>query len=148
MAGKRQIEARWGVKFWQLVADFADQGLSRSDVAKALGYSRAGFYELLWDNPERDPFEDSNIVAAYVRDTGQSLRDAVTAMARSGYTGTEAAHAIGYADQWGLKRALAARGIVVEFKRKHKRPRETPHISVTRGWPTWGKVKTICEARQ
>jgi hypothetical protein len=147
MAGKRQIEARWGVCFWDLVADFADQGLPRSDVAKALGYSRAGFYELLWDNPDRDPFESANIVAAYVRDSGETLRQAVTRMAKQGYTGRKAAETIGYYDWWGLKRALDARGISVEFKAKPRRKPPPVGPDVSRGWPTWKQIDRMTKSK-
>lgn len=145
MPGQRQIEARWGVPFWQLVSDFADQGLPRSDVAKALGYHRDGFYDLLTRNPRKDPFESSNIVASYVRETGESFRAALERMAADGMSKNAAAVAIGYADSWSLGRAMIARGITVKFTPKLGRPRIHPvpverGPNVTSGWPSWGQV--------
>lgn len=145
MPGQRQIEARWGVPFWQLVADFADQGLPRSDVAKALGYHRDGFYDLLTRNPHKDPFDSSNIVAAYVRESGESFRAALERMAAAGMSKTAAAVAIGYADSWSLGRAMVARGVIVKFTPALGRPRIHPlpverGPNVSSGWPSWSQV--------
>ena len=153
MSGIRQIEKRWGVEFWRLVSDFAEQGLPRSDVGKALGYSRDGFYDLLARNPGKDPFDSYDHAAAYVKETGESLGDALRRMARNRYTWAQAAAEIGYAGGWALKRAAELRGIKVDFGTKRGRPRNRQVKAgrgpdVTRGWPTWDKVKTICEARQ
>lgn len=153
MTGIRQIEKRWGVEFWQLVRDFAEQGLPRSDVGKALGYSRDGFYTLLARNPGKDPFDSYDRAAAYVKETGESLGDALRRMARNRYNWEQAATEIGYANGWSLKRAAQLRGIKVDFGTRRGRPRTKPKTipigpDVSRGWPTWGKVKSICEARQ
>lgn len=113
MGGKIQVEERWGMRFWQLISDFAHQGLPRSDVAKAIGYTTHGFYELLYKNPELDPFEDSNIVAGYVRDSGEAFSAAVNRMAGQGLSGRKIAHAVGYADWTSAKKALEARGLQV-----------------------------------
>lgn len=131
--------------FWQLVADFADQGLPRSDVAKALGYHRDGFYDLLSRNPSKDPFESSNIVAAYVRETGETFRSALERMSAAGMSKNAAAYVIGYSDGFGLARAMEARGIEIEFKPKLGRPRireikEPRGPGITRGWPSWEEV--------
>lgn len=108
---RRAVEERWGYPFWEVVRDFAEQGLNRSQVAQALGYSPKGFQELLVDDPENDPFESSNIVAGYVRDTGEGLQSALSDMAARGFTFTEAARAIGFKSPRGLRFALEARGI-------------------------------------
>jgi hypothetical protein len=145
MAGKRQVEARWGLEFWQLVRDFADQGLPRCDVAKALGYTRDGFYALLTANPSRDPFEGSNIVAAYIRDSGEGFREALERMRDEGRSWEYAAKAIGYCDGSRLKRAAQMRGVMIELRGKPGRPRSTvsrkPTVSnFTTKWPSWNKV--------
>jgi hypothetical protein len=152
MAGKRQIEARWGLEFWRLVEDFADQGLPRCDVAKALGYTRDGFYALLTANPSRDPFGGSNIVAAYIRDSGEGFREALERMKAEGRSWGYAAKMIGYCDGSRLKRAAQMRGVMVELRGKPGRPRlaHVKPISVsdfTTGWPSWGKVYAMGEKK-
>lgn len=119
---QRVVPDRWGYPFWDVVRDFADQGLSRAQVAKAIGYSISSFMALLEKNPERDPFEPSNIVANYVRDSGESLSEAVTHMAARGFTISEAARFIGYEGAEGLRYAMKVRGIADPgFKRKQAR---------------------------
>lgn len=142
MTGKRQIEERWGMEFWRLISDFADQGLTRFDTARALGYRPDSFCSMLSRNPGRDPFENSNKALAYLQQTGETLRSAAERLSRKGVLISEAARQIGYSCPSGLRRALDARGISVKFgvrenKRKSK-PKCDPQI--TRGWPTWGQI--------
>lgn len=119
---RRVVPDRWGYPFWEVVRDFADQGLSRAQVAKAIGYSVSSFMDLLLKNPERDPFEPSNIVANYVRDSGESLSEAVAHMAARGFTISEAARFIGYEGAEGLRYAMKVRGIADPgFQRKEAR---------------------------
>lgn len=108
---RRVVPDRWGYPFWEVVRDFAEQGLSRAQVAKAIGYSVSSFMDLLLKNPESDPFEPANIVANYVRDSGESLKDALAEMAARGFTISEAARFIGYEGAEGLRYAMKARGI-------------------------------------
>lgn len=148
MTGKRQIEARWGVEFWQLVADFADQGLTRFDTARALGYRPDSFCKMLAQNPKRDPFEPSSRALAYLRDTGENLREALERMAKEGRSWGYAARAIGYRDGSQLKRAAIHRGIIVQMNSKHPgRPRVRPvpekRGDLTLNWPSWERVYEI-----
>lgn len=145
MTGVRQIEARWGVIFWKLVADFADQGLSRSDTARALGYRVDSFSKLLAAHPEHDPFDPSVIAIAYLNDTGETMRQALERMAREGKTWADAAKVIGYSDGTRLKIATASRGWKVELRTDEGRPRtrkrrSDDRLNVTTGWPTWQQV--------
>ena len=146
MTGVRQVENRWGVIFWKLIADFADQGLSRFDTARAIGYRPDSFCALLGRHPEHDPFEDSVIALAYLKDTGETMRQALERMAEEGQSWGYAARQIGYADSTGLKRAAEARGIQVELKstigrpRTHVKRRSEDRLNVTTSWPTWEKV--------
>lgn len=142
---RKVIEARWGVLFWKLVADFADQGLSRSDTARAMGYKIDSFYKLLARNQQHDPFDTSVIPLAYLNDTGESMRRALERMAAEGRSWGYAARIIGYADGARLKRAALTRGINVEMNSKHTgRPRLHPvakkRDNLTTNWPTWEKV--------
>lgn len=145
MSGRRQVEARWGVGFWVLVADFAAQGLSRFDTARALGYRPDSFCTLLRDNSKHDPFDESDRALAYLKDTGETLSQAVCRMAAQGMLATEIARVIGYRDACGLKRGLACRGIRAQFPerstRKRKQAPREPGLS--RGWPTWTQVDSI-----
>lgn len=142
MAGQRQIEARWGVPFWQLVADFADQGLTRFDTARALGYRPDSFCTLVREHPEHDPFDASDRPLGYLKETGETLSSAVRRMASQGMLATEIARAVGYRDACGLKRALKARGIEIEFPQRSERRRKpvAREPALARGWPTWAKI--------
>jgi len=148
VSGKRQIEARWGIDFWQLVSDFADQGLTRFDTARALGYRPDSFCKMLTQNPKRDPFDEFLRAQAYFKDTGETLRQALERMALERRSWGYAARAIGYADGSALKRAAVRRGVTVEMNSKHPgRPRKHP-IAPKRGdltlnWPSWEKIYEI-----
>ena len=147
MTGKRQIEARWGVEFWQLVSDFAEQGLNRSDKARALGYRVDSFSKLLAQNPRRDPFDAFIVAQAYLKDTGETMRRALERMAAEGRSWAYAARAIGYGDAHNLKRAAIERGIIVEMNSRPGRPQTRQAAqkrdSLTTNWPSWEKVYEI-----
>lgn len=145
MSGRRQVEARWGVEFWRLVSDFADQGLTRSETAKALGYRVDSFSKALADNPEKDPFDAFIISIRYLNETGETLKTALERMASEGRTWGYAARQTGYSDGHTLKRAAISRGWDIGLSSAVGRPRinrpeqqkETPF---TTGWPTWAQV--------
>lgn len=141
---RKRITERWGVPFWDLVKDFHDQDFNRTKTAAALGMEKNGFTLLLRDNPDNNPWGSPNIVAKYVRDTGEPFRDALLRMQREGYSLNAVSRAIGFSGRSsnaGLKYAMKARGIDIKFE-KVKRVRETRKRSpnVTTGWPTWEQV--------
>jgi len=143
---RRRVTERWGVPFWELLKDFADQGLSRFDTARALGYRPDSFCTLLSAHPRKDPFESSNKPLAYLRDTGETFGEAGERMAAAGMTVTEAALAIGYSCPSGLRYAMRTRGISVDFRRparKRKNPSAGRGPNITKGWPTWERVYAI-----
>lgn len=152
MAGQRQVEERWGVLFWNLIADFADQGLTRFDTARALGYHPHSFCDLLARHPSKDPFEPFIRATAYLRDTGETMGQALKRMAEEGRSWGYAARIIGYSDGHVLKRVAAARGIDVVMNSKHTgRPRlravAPKNDNLTVGWPSWDKVYEMGGAR-
>ncbi|MBB3017647.1 hypothetical protein FHR70_000687 [Microvirga lupini] len=114
---QQRTEERWGMPFWDLVGDFADQGLTRKDTARALGVDYCNFQKKLADNPNSDPFDASNVVARYVAETGEPFRDAVIRLAKT-HTAQAAALAIGYSHRNPFLHALRARGIEVQFQRR------------------------------
>lgn len=145
MTGVRLVEARWGVEFWQLVSDFAEQGLNRFDTARALGYSPKGFCHLLSRHPGKDPFDPASRSLAYLRDTGENLRQALERMSKESRSWAYAAKVIGYCDGHTLKKAAQHRGIAVEMNSKHPgRPRIHPVApkrgDLTLNWPSWDKI--------
>jgi AraC-like DNA-binding protein len=139
---RQRVAERWGLPFWELLKDFADQGLSRFDTARALGYRPDSFCTLLSAHPRKDPFEPSNKPLAYLLDTGETFGEAVERMAAAGMTVTEVALAIGYSCPSGLRHAMRARDIVVEFRRPSRKPRRTVERgpNMQKGWPTWEQV--------
>jgi len=122
---QRTVPERWGYPFWDVVRDMADQGLSRAQVAQAVGYRATGhFCKLLANNPEHDPFDSYGVPAAYVRETGESFRHALTRMHKAGYLLIEAAREIGYSSYQPLQYAMDVRGIDLVFKRREAVPKE------------------------
>lgn len=113
---RRSVPARWGYPFWEVVRDFAEQGLNRRQVAEAIGYTKVHFYRLLADNPDKDPFEPYGVVANYVRDTGEGFREALERMAAAGYIISRAAREIGFTHKRSLRYAMRVRGIDVKFR--------------------------------
>jgi hypothetical protein len=148
MTGVRLVESRWGVEFWQLVSDFAEQGLCRFDTARALGYSPQSFCHLLSRTPGKDPFDPSSRSLAYLKDTGENFRQALERMAKEGRSWGYAARVIGYSDGHTLKKAALHRGISVEMNSKHTgRPRVHPVApkrgDLTLNWPSWERIYEI-----
>ena len=139
---RQRVAARWGLDFWQLIADFAYQGLSRFDTARAIGYRPDSFCTLLSAHPEHDPFDPSHKPSAYVCDTGEPFVEAVKRMADSGMSLSETARAIGYSSTRGLRHAMGVRGVVAEFKPGFRPPKAKPkrEPQITRGWPTWKQI--------
>ena len=111
------VPQRWGYPFWEVVRDMADQGLTRAQTGKALGYRSRRFEVLLRENPELDPFESPLVIATYIRDTGEGFREALERMAARHYTLAAASRAIGFSSTPGLIAAMKQRGINVKFKR-------------------------------
>ncbi len=114
---QRTVPERWGYPFWEVVRDMAEQGLSRAQVGKALGYQSRRFLELLREHPEHDPFEPSNIVMGYLLDTGEGFRAALERMARENYSLAAASRVIGYRNPQDLRANMEARGIDLVFGR-------------------------------
>lgn len=117
------VPQRWGYPFWEVVADFADQGLSRFQVARAIGYTEKHFCKLLANNPEHDPFEPYGVVANYIRDTGEGFRDALTRMSAAGYSLSAAAREIGFSSYQPLQYAMRVRGIEITFQKYKAKPK-------------------------
>lgn len=148
MTGVRLVEKRWGMEFWQLVSDFVEQGLNRFDTARALGYTPQAFCHLLSRHPGKDPFEPSSRALAYLKDTGENIRQALERMAAEGRSWGYAARVIGYASGHELKKAAIKRGIMVRMNSKHPgRPRVRPipqkRGDLTLNWPSWEKIYEI-----
>lgn len=111
------VPERWGYPFWEVVRDFAEQGLTRADTGRALGYRSRRFEVLLRENPEHDPFGPYHVVSAYIKDTGEGFRAALQRMADAHYTVAQAAEAIGYSKRETLRAEMRKRGIVIRFDR-------------------------------
>ena len=123
-AKREEIEDRWGMDFWSLVRDFANQGLSRRQTGMALGYSWQHFHSILRKRPDADPFEEYGVIANYIRDTGESFGVAIRRMAAVGYTFAQAQREIGYCDNGNpLRYAMKVRGIDVEFSKVKAQPK-------------------------
>lgn len=118
-AAIRKIEQRWQLPFWTLVANLAEQGLSRADSARALGFNPHSFRYHLVAHPELDPFPPvAHPPRDYAADTGESFRDACIRMSAT-HTVAEAARETGYADSSCFKRA---RGLDLQFQKRAAKP--------------------------
>lgn len=140
-AKREAIEERWGCDLWMLIGAFAEQGLSRAQTAKALGYSVPHFCALLRDRSDADPFEEYGVVANYVRQTGEAFGDALRRMAAAGYTFSQAQREIGYCDNGNpLRYAMRVRGIRVEFAKVEAKPK-APKPPVIQTCPKPRRIK-------
>lgn len=123
-AAIRKVEQRWQLPFWTLVTNLAEQGLSRADSARAIGFNPHSFRYHLVAHPELDPFPPvAHPPRDYAADTGETFREACIRMSAT-HTVTQAARETGYADSSCFKRALRARGLDLQFQ-KHK-PKQRP----------------------
>lgn len=122
-AAIRKIEQRWQLPFWTLVANLAEQGLSRADSARAIGFNPHSFRYHLVANPELDPFPPvAHPPRDYAADTGETFREACIRMSAT-HTVTQAARETGYADSSCFKRAMRARGLDLQFQKHTAKPR-------------------------
>ena len=146
---RRRVSERWDMPFWQLVADIYDQGFNRTKAALILGMQGRAFNAILIQHPRDNPWGSSNIVANYVRDTGEPFRDALLRMQREGYSLAAAGRTIGFVGGGGdgLRHAMRVRGIDIKFewvrpvKVTPKRVDRGPNIG--KGWPTWGQIESM-----
>lgn len=122
-AAIRKIEQRWQLPFWTLVANLAEQGLSRADSARAIGFNPHSFRYHLVAHPELDPFPPvAHPPRDYAADTGETFREACIRMSAT-HTVTQAARETGYADSSCFKRAMRARGLDLQFQKHVAKPR-------------------------
>ena len=118
---QREVEERWGMPFWELVGDFAGQGLSMAATARALGYHKDAFHKLLQVSGHRSLWpRRASLPVQYVADTGESFRAACERLAATTHM-REAARQLGFASCQNLRLAMTARGIDVKFQ-PYRRP--------------------------
>ena len=133
--------------FWDLVRDIFDQGFNRTKAAHIMGMQGRAFNSLLQQYPDENPWGSSNIVANYVRDTGETFKDALLRMQREGYSLSAAGRAIGFrgGGGCGIVHAMKVRGINIKFTyMRPKKPKKADRgPSITKGWPTWAKIYEI-----
>lgn len=150
---RNQISERWGVPFWELLRDIYDQGFNRTQAARIIGMQPRYLSSLLTQYREMSPWGSSNVIANYVRDTGEPFITALLRMQREGHSYDSAGRALGYVGKGAgtaLRHAMASRGIDVKFewirpiKEKPKRVDQGPNIG--KGWPTWEKIYAMQRA--
>lgn len=129
---RRQLEvaSRFNKNFWVVIQELADQGLSKAEIVRRIGWThKAGyqhFYQTLRRNPGKVVWpEKHSIVVTYYLATGEKFGDALHRMAEAGCSMTTAAHTIGYSSAWALRYAMEARGIEIEFPKCYKRRKTT-----------------------
>lgn len=120
---QREVEARWGMPFFDVLADLAAQDLNMRDAGRAIGYETWNQYvalrQVLDRHPDQNPWAHHHSVPAqYTLDTGESFKDAVVRLSKT-HTVTEAARAIGYTGDkpaGNLRYAMKAHGIEATFQ--------------------------------
>lgn len=144
---RKRVSERWGLPFWDIVQNICDMGFNRTKAAMIVGMERRGFNALLRETPEHNPWGSSNVVASYVRDTGESFVQALMRLQHEGHSYDSAARALGYVGKGAgtaLKHAMKSRGLDVKFEwvrpkaAERKKTERGPNIQ--KGWPTWDKV--------
>lgn len=129
---QREVEERWGMPFWDLVRDFAGQGLSIAATARAIGYRADYFGKLLQSSGYRSLWERTpTLPVQYVADTGESFRAACERLAATTHL-REAARQLGFASVNNLRQAMRQRGIDVEFQPYQRPPAKKREPSWTR----------------
>lgn len=112
MTTKAQVSRRWGLPFWQVVADLAVQGLLRSEAARALGYTPEGFLQALRHAPPAITWAKRGPTGRKCRPRGTGQRlltladlDRYTELVRAGKTQQQAAAALGFSTRT-IQRAM------------------------------------------
>lgn len=100
---------------WEQIRNHANEGWSRAETARHLGYRADYFCKLLAAHPDKDPFDQYGVVVNYVRDTGEQFKTALVRMAKEGYCLSQAARLIGFTQHNALRYAMRVRGIKVVF---------------------------------
>lgn len=129
MTSQAYVTQRWGLPFWQVVADLAGQGLLRSDAARAIGYTPRGFLQLLNRAPQPITWAKRGPTGrkprarrpAQPRITAAHL-DRYVELAMAGKTQQQAADAIGFSARTIQRAMLAQRP---EVRGKLPRARRT-----------------------
>lgn len=144
---RKQIAQRWGVPFWLLLSDIFDQGFNRTQAARIVGMQPRYLSSLLTKYRDKSPWGSPNVIANYVRDTGEPFMDALLRMQKEGFGYGSAARAFGYVGKGAataLRHAMASRGIDIKFKWvrpiKKKPVRVGRGLNMGKGWPTWEKI--------
>lgn len=132
MTGRRQreVEARWGMPFFAVLADLAAQDLNLRDAGRAIGYESWNQYvalrQVLDRHPDQNPWAHRHTIPVqYTLDTGESFKGAVLRMAKT-HTITEAARALGYTSDkpaGNLRRAMSVHGIEATFQQRQHNPK-------------------------
>jgi|GEM_PF-4202444 len=112
---QQRIEARWQRPFWDLVRDFAEQGLTKASTARALGINPTVFHRMIVRHGV-DLFPHKvSIPEQYFRDTGETFKAACLRLSKT-HLISEAARYVGYAKWQPFRYAMQARGIEVTFR--------------------------------
>lgn len=121
---QQRVADQFGKPFWDVVNDFAAQGMNRNQAARAMGFKNPiTFHVMLSKHSEADPFPPViSVPARYTKDSGESFRAACIRLAKT-HSVRQAAIAIGYADTGPFRHAMKTRGIEVEFKVRKAEPK-------------------------
>jgi hypothetical protein len=110
-----------GLPFEEAVRVKCDAGCTRRQAAELLGVDYMYFLQVI---EPFDPFPSLDVAGQHLRDTGKTVVQGAREAAALGMCQEEAARFLGYASSPGLKHALRARGVTVEFppKARVKKP--------------------------
>lgn len=112
---RKDLEARFGIPFDELMREYAARGISRSEAGRQLGVNPNSLRQILLRG--YDPFMPQDAAMRYLRQNGESLATAAARLAKT-HTLNQAAQLLGVQHQ-ALRRALEARGITIEFKKRY-----------------------------
>lgn len=117
MSIRKDLEARFGIAFGDLMQRFADIDFSRSDTAAVLNVSYQGLIKLL--NRHGDPFPAQPMTIRYRQDSGETVSEAIQRLAPT-HTLNATAHAMGIS-LCALRNYLAARRLDIKFRKRARR---------------------------
>ena len=138
---RKVLEAEWNMPLMDILNVLAARGMTRRQAADELGLNCDHMNAMVAASDEECPWERVDVVANWVRDTGEPFGDALRRMAAQGYTLTEAAIAVGYSDCTGLINCMKARDLVVDFPRRTRAPKpyREPVVPMYRRGPPSGE---------
>lgn len=115
MSIRKDLEARFGIAFGDLMQRFADIDVDRKATAALLNVPYPALMKLL--ERHGDPFPAHAVVVRYRQETGESLTAGITRLASLGHNEFSAARELGVSES-SIRRCVTSRNLDITFRRR------------------------------